>query len=500
MENSHSRLYSMFIGPKGENTDLLGSLLMYGLGQYKNWRRGYAPDDPSLYPDGGLFLNDEKELRQAFDELMKRLEKNLPYFHPRYAAQMIKDPTIPAILGYFIAMLTNPNNHAYEGGPATTELELEVIDDLIDLVGFESGWGHLTSGGSLANLEALWAVRDLRIKGKVFFSVASHLSWKKICAILNIADFVEIQVDCRYRLDLNRLESELKQGTTMMVMANFGTTGCAAVDPIEELLTLREKYGFHLHVDAAYGGYAKALLKGEDGLILPREQVSSAVSDFVYRQSLALAFADSVTLDPHKHGLMPYGAGSILFRHEDLRQVILHSAPYTYHMAEKPNIGTYSLEGSRPGAAAAGCWLTHRLFPLHRSGIGLVLENTLRTAADLYDCINTIPSLRPLTPPDLDILCFYHSAEGKADGPPRLSYMNSRTEEIYKRLSVENPEAEFFFSKLIIDPQTAAVFLPQTEIDDKHFLAMRAVFIKHWLLLTKDYSYLDELVNVLKDF
>ncbi len=496
MSPAESKLYSMFIGPKGENLDLLSNLLIYGLQRHKNWRQSYSADDPSLYPERESFQADESELRQAVDALMQRLEMNLPYFHPRYAAQMLKDPAIPAVLGYVLTMLTNPNNHAYEGGPATTELELEVISDLLRLVGFESGWGHLSSGGSLANLEALWAVRDLRKDGKVLFSVASHLSWKRICAILRIPDYAELAVDSAFRLDLNRLEDALRDGAAMMVVANFGTTGCGAVDPLEDIVRLRDQYGFHLHVDAAYGGYVKALLYDEEYRLLSPEQMSSPMSEYVYRQALALAQADSVTIDPHKHGMMPYGAGSILYRHEDLRQAILHSAPYTYHVTDKPNIGTYTLEGSRPGAAAAGCWLTHRLFPLHRSGVGAVLAGAMKSANKAFKAVRTLPRFRPLSKPDLDIFCFYQSAEAK-DGL-RLSQLNPLNERVYKKLSIENPQAEFIFSKLMIDPLTAKVMLPSVVIDDDYFLTLRAVFIKHWLSVAKGDFYFGAFLKALK--
>jgi len=486
----------MFIGPKGENMDLLSSLLAYGLQRHKEWRQSYAVEDPSLIPESEALQQDQTELLRAVDALLQRLEKNLPYFHPRYAAQMLKDPAIPAVLGYVLTMLTNPNNHAYEGGPATTELELEVVNDLLRLVGFESGWGHLSSGGSLANLEALWAVRDLRQEGKVLFSVASHLSWKRICSILRISEYAELPVDSAFRLDLNHLEDALKAGSTMMVVANFGTTGCGAIDPVEDILKLRDKYGFHLHVDAAYGGYAKTLLYDENYVLLSHEQVPSPMSEYVYRQALALAQADSVTIDPHKHGMMPYGAGSVLYRHENLRQAILHSAPYTYHVTDKPNIGTFTLEGSRPGAAAAGCWLTHRLFPLHRAGIGTVVAGTMRTAAQAFDCVNTIPHLRPLLKPDLDIFCFCQLPD--TTNGLRLSQLNLLNERLYKKLSIENPQAEFIFSKLMIDARTAGSMLPNVKIDAGDFQCMRAVFIKHWLVMEKGDFYFKELVNTLK--
>lgn len=497
MSNRTSKLFSMFVGPKGENLDLLSSLIVYGLGRHKKWRARFFQDDPSLYPPGQtLFTEDEKEIHHAFDELLDRLESNIPFFHPRYAAQMLKDPAIPAALGYIMTMLINPNNHAYEGGPATTEMELEVIDDLLRLVGFDSGWGHLTSGGSLANLEALWAVRDLRKKGQVLFSVGSHLSWMRICNILNIPGFKEIPVDKHYRMDLNALESELKRGETMMVMANFGTTGCGAVDPIEDILKLREKYGFHLHVDAAYGGYVKALMYDADFQLLSFKNAGNALTHYVYQQGLALADVDSVTIDPHKHGMMPYGAGSVLFRHENLRQAILNSAPYTYHVKEKPNIGTYTLECSRPGAAAAGTWLTHKLFPLHREGIGMVLEKTLGTAQAAHGAMNQLDNLHPLTEPDLDILCFYSSPGNQQQ--KKISTVNKRTSDIYQNLSIENPKAPFILSKFVIDEKSARTVLPNTEMDEDSFITMRAVFMKHWMLMDSENPYFERFVQQLE--
>ena len=498
MSNGHTKLFSMFIGPKGENLDLLSSLIVYSLGRHKRWRESYARHDDSLYPKQAVFTEDEKELHKALDALLDRLESNPPYFHPRYAAQMLKDPAIPAVLGYVSAMVLNPNNHAYEGGPATTEMEIEVIENLLRFVGFRTGWGHLTSGGSLANLEALWAVRDVRKKGKVLFSVGSHLSWKRNCSILNIPDFKELPVDEHYRVDLNALEDELKRGDVMMVMANFGSTGCGAIDPLDEILKLKEKYDFHLHVDAAYGGYVKSLLYDSDGKIMPFNRADDALSHYVYRQSLALARADSITIDPHKHGLMPYGAGSVLFRHEALRQPILNSAPYTYHVKERPNIGTYTLECSRPGAAAAGVWLTQKIFPLHHQGMGLVLRQTLKSAQALYSAVKSAPHLQPLTEPDLDIICFYHS---DGTGPTRkLSRLNERTLEIYRDLSIENPQAVFILSKFVIPRDTAQIFLDDVELDQDNFNTMRAVFIKHWMRLNPEDSYLKKLARTLQKY
>ncbi len=497
LEPRPTHLHSLFIGPQGENLELLRTLLNAALSRHKRWRES-AFGDESLYdsslPYSASFQEDVERLVDTYRQFLDRLETSIPYFHPRYAAHMLKDPSITAVLGYVAAMLANPNNHAYEGGPVTTEMEMEVVSDLLKLIGFEQGWGHLASGGSLANMEALWAVRDFRKSGKVVFSKGSHYSWKRICSILRIDDVEEIEVDEHYRIDLNQLESVLKQGKVMLVMANLGSTGCGAVDSIEEILALREKYGFHLHIDAAYGGYMKTMLVGEDGQILPYYPNVIPLKEYVYRNLIAMKDADSVTIDPHKHGLVSYGAGSVLYKDERLRDVILNTAPYTYHKTDKPNLGMFSLEGSRPGAAAAACWLTHRVIPLNCAGFGAIISECVKTAKNFYERLLELAILRSLTNPDLDILCFYHSRDGSS-----LKSMNDATLKIYQALSIENPKAPFILSKFVIDRETAQRLLPNVTIDDEQFVTMRAVFIKHWMMMGTE-SYLSKLLEVLRQF
>ena len=147
-------LYSAFLGSLGENVPLLQELIATGLQQYQEWRRSVFPDT-SLMPMTAEFQAQKwqfiERLKIEFQQFIDRMNRDsIPFGSARYQAQMLKDPGIPALLAYWYAQLTNSNNHAYEGGPATTEMEMEVVEDLKRLVGFETGWGHLTSGGTLA--------------------------------------------------------------------------------------------------------------------------------------------------------------------------------------------------------------------------------------------------------------------------------------------------------------------------------------------------------------
>ncbi|MGC8653264.1 MAG: pyridoxal phosphate-dependent decarboxylase family protein [Candidatus Kryptoniota bacterium] len=479
---------SYFVGPKGENIDKLKELVLQALETHKNWRASHYPEDGKLAED--VWNADpvfDVRMASEFKLFLERLAGTFPYFHPRYAAQMLRDPAIPAIAAYFAALLINPNNHAYEGGPVTTEMEMEVIDWLRRMVGFKEGWGHLTSGGSLANMEALWAVRDYRKKGAVVFSKGSHYSWKRISEILRIDKVIEIDVDENYRIQLDRLEDTLLRNNVMFVVANAGTTGVGALDDVESIVNLREKYGFHLHIDGAYGGYARSAILDNDMSLLPAEK--TPFKQDVYRNLIAISRADSITVDPHKHGLAPYGAGSVIYREEALRKVILNTAPYTYHKTDKPNIGMFSLEGSRPGAAAASVWLTHKLIPLNISGFGKIISQTVSIARTFFEKVKRDPLLRALTDPDLDLFCFYPSGESYSD-------INLKSNKLYNSLSVEALTPPFILSKLVIDRNIAFTMTPGIQENEEFLTSIRAVFIKpYFLYKVGGKTYLDILLE-----
>jgi glutamate/tyrosine decarboxylase-like PLP-dependent enzyme len=127
-----------------------------------------------------------------------------------------------------------------------------------------------------------------------------------------------------------------------------------AVDPLEEILALAERYGARVHVDAAYGGYFGLV---EDSLDEPARRAYAAISR-----------ADSIVIDPHKHGLQPYGCGCVLFRDPAVGRFYKHDSPYTYFTSKELHLGEISLECSRAGAAAVALWATQRLLPLTKDG------------------------------------------------------------------------------------------------------------------------------------
>lgn len=149
------------------------------LARHRDWQNGHgdSPHHPSL----GV---DENVLARALDELADRLAGSHPFFHPRYAGQMIKPPHPVAVLGYLAGMLVNSNNHALDGGPATSRLEVEAVAALAAMLGFGTHLGHLTGGGTVANLEALFVARETHPDRGIAFSTEAHYTHARMCHLL----------------------------------------------------------------------------------------------------------------------------------------------------------------------------------------------------------------------------------------------------------------------------------------------------------------------------
>jgi glutamate/tyrosine decarboxylase-like PLP-dependent enzyme len=343
---------------------------------------------------------DTERLAAAWTEYTERLQDNYPFFHPRYAGQMLKPPHPVAVAGYLAAMTVNPNNHALDGGPATGAMEKEVVADLAAMFRLPAGsLGHLTSSGTIANLEALWVARQLTGGRAVAHSQDAHYTHARMCEVLGVQS-VPVAADAAGRMELDALEDVLRTGRVGTVVLTAGTTGLGAVDPISEALALRDRYGCRLHVDGAYGGFFTLLAWGEDGAELLGPETAARLR--------AVGACDSVVVDPHKHGLQPYGCGAVLFRDPSVGRLYRHDSPYTYFTSEELHLGEISLECSRAGAAAGALWLTLRALPLQAGeGLGPVVAGGLRAARTWAGLLDASEDLCLYQPPELDILAFW---------------------------------------------------------------------------------------------
>ena len=303
-------------------------------------------------PETGDASADTQATEKILLDVATRLGDNYPYFHPLYAGQMLKPPHQIARLSYALAMWINPNNHALDGGRASSHMEKEAVADIARMVGWTTHLGHLTSGGTMANLEALWVAGRLAPGKTVLASEQAHYTHGRISSVLGLP-FEAVPCSQLGRLDMNALKQRLDGGGVGTVVATIGTTATGSVDPLPELLALRDAYGFRLHADAAYGGYFGLA----DNLADPARQAYDRLGD-----------VDSLVIDPHKHGLQPYGCGCVLFSDPAVGRFYKHDSPYTYFSSDELHLGEISLECSRAGAAAVALWATMRHLPLERGG------------------------------------------------------------------------------------------------------------------------------------
>ncbi len=341
---------------------------------------------------------DEYRLEEAFARYTGRLEENYPFFHPRYAGQMLKPPHPAAVVGYLAAMLINPNNHALDGGPATGAMEKEVIREMASMFHFpEEALGHLTSSGTIANLEALWIARELHPGKAVAISEGAHYTHGRMSQVLRL-EAVPVLTDEHGHIRLDALEDVLAGGNIGTVVLTAGTTGIGAVDPVADVLALQSKYDFRVHIDAAYGGFFTLLAWSGEGLM----------SEQVKRHYRAIAACDSVAIDPHKHGLQPYGCGCVLFSDASVGRFYKHDSPYTYFTSDQLHLGEISLECSRAGAAAGALWFTLQVLPLRADeGLGQLLSAGLSAAQKWSGLLAQSELLNLFVRPELDIVTFF---------------------------------------------------------------------------------------------
>ncbi|MGA7966179.1 MAG: aminotransferase class V-fold PLP-dependent enzyme [Gammaproteobacteria bacterium] len=347
---------------------------------------------------------DRQRIEPVLLKVAEKLGDNFPYQHPLYVGQMLKPPHPVARIAYALAMDINPNNHALDGGRASSRMEKDAIAALADMIGFKTHLGHLTSGGTVANLEALWVARELAGGGRVLASSEAHYTHSRMSGVLSMG-FSVIGVDRGGRMDVEALAAELERGDVACVVATLGTTSQGAIDPLEKILPLARAAGVRVHVDAAYGGYFKLAAHG--GPVLERAFA-------------AMAEADSVVIDPHKHGLQPYGCGAVLFRDPQVGRVYRHDSPYTYFSSDELHLGEISLECSRPGASAVALWATLELLPLEPGGeFAAGLDDSLAAARELHAWVQKSEDFIELAPPMLDIVVFGAKAARASDASQR---------------------------------------------------------------------------------
>ncbi|GBF61633.1 aspartate 1-decarboxylase [Trichophyton mentagrophytes] len=242
---------------------------------------------------------------------------------------------------------------------------------------------------------------------KYFHAKTRHYSWPKGGAIagLGSGNMHGIKLDLDGHISLEDLEIELgrclrEQQAVFAVVAIMGSTEEGAADPLRAILDMREDFqrkglSFLVHADAAWGGYFSTMIPknvkaphmpgsgSESGGKEAIEIVPSLpLKESTLTNMIALKDADSITVDPHKAGYIPYPAGSLVYRDGRMRFLVTWTSPYL-SQGSSENIGVYGVEGSKPGAAAMATWFSNTTIGLDRNGYGRLLGEAAFTSARL---------------------------------------------------------------------------------------------------------------------
>ena len=421
------------------------SLLL--LGKMLNKLESGFTDLPDYQP-----TPDIDALRPVLMSVAERMQDNYPYQHPLYAGQMLKPPHPVARLAYALAQFINPNNHAMDGGRASSLMEREAVADLAAMFGWKEHLGHLCGGGTMANMEALWIAARVHPGKKIVASDQAHYTHTRISQVLQVP-FATVATDKNGRMDVSALKKLLPNGDIGTVVATMGTTGIGTTDPLEEIIELADMHNVRVHVDAAYGGY----------FILANNLASETRTSFN-----SIHKADSVVVDPHKHGLQPYGCGCVLFKDPEVGAYYKHDSPYTYFSSDDLHLGEISLECSRAGASAVALWATQQLMPLtDGSNFAKAISLCRNAACDLHSRLDADDRFLTVVAPELDIV-LWAPTDGNASVISTLSrnmFDNAAARNLHLAL-VELPE------------RLLASHWPSVEFDTPSVICLRSCLMK----------------------
>ncbi|WP_211243043.1 pyridoxal phosphate-dependent decarboxylase family protein [Sinimarinibacterium sp. CAU 1509] len=501
-------------------------------------------------------------MRRELHLLSAALKHSVPFSSPRYIGHMASDLLLPGLIAQMTALPYNPNNVVDEAAPVTVDMEIDAGLQLARMLGMPadetrcpSAFGHLTSGGSVANYESLWLLRAVRffplavraaaqrcgcdfdcgdrplsalddwalfnlpldqaialraacethlaadadrsraealaqaieaerietlgvaefcarhpkcLPPVVIVPVTAHYSWDKAMKLLGLGTANLWRIATRgMRLDPAALDAALarahfEQRPVLCVVGVLGTTEFGTIDPIHRIVAARQHWqarglNFGIHIDAAWGGYLASIFRAEDGSLRSHEQVRADFRYFpsheVYDAFAALGDADSVTVDPHKLGYLPYGAGALVCRDHRVFDFVAQDAPYAFSAPAAPTahdprarfraLGRYILEGSKSGAAAAAVYVTHRTLPLDHRHFGRLQRESLLATEYFFDRVRTLADAvadvaRLILPfePDSNLVCIAINPLGNSS----LARMNDFTERIYGHLKVDRQQ------------------------------------------------------------
>ncbi len=616
-------LDACFLGPYGENDALLEKMLVEFLRDHVYWRRNFHPEDPpaigtaaAQHPD---YLAFEARTRRELHQLSAALKRSVPFHSPRYIGHMASDLLLPGLAAQMLALPYNPNNVSEDSAPVTIDMEVQAGLQLARMIGYnhdparpDCAFGHLTSGGTAANYQALrlalamkafplalraarvpdlvlpdddWSafnlgsdaivallqawqhwltaqpaaertrwrsaveaarIEQLGLAGffaahpsvrvpRVLAPITAHYSWSKGLKLLGLG---RAQLDLLptrgMRLDIDALEERLAQCArerepVLMAVAVLGSTEYGTIDPVDGVLAARERsrtlgLDFAVHVDAAWGGYLATLFRNEDGSLRTRDEVAEGFRYFpsteLHAAFGALGETDSVTLDPHNLGNLPFGSGAFICRDHRAVDLLAERADYVFRGDATPDyatrfrsLGQYVVEGSKSGAAAAGVYVTHKVLPLDHRHFGRLPRATVRAAEAFHDralrfADEVAASLLVRIPfdPDSNLVCLALNPRGNTSMADANAFMRRLHDTLRADPRQPLQVKEFFGSvttlrpDLLGDTQAASIFqsLGLDAKPDEPLLILRHTLMNPYLIDHENgISYIDRYFDFL---
>ena len=549
----------LFVGPKGEYADNFAVLWQHLLSTTMARRAARFGDDPPWQPVESAYGQPQSTtIEAALAELLALLKDEIPTFSPRYLGHMVSDISLPGLLGHVAMLFENANLASREAAMVASKIETEAINLLADMVGLDPvpTRGHFTSGGTLANFEAVWRARyrldhwlamasflraeglstknlielahcgwpvfeaykeqmgftdddlapysavlqgplavDRRLRAKlgeawpepvILVPGNKHYSWPKAANVFGMGASAiwPCALDAQGRMDPQSVAMQIDKAINshrpvMMVVSVAGTTELGMIDPVDEvnavLKRYREQQGLHIwhHVDAAYGGYLCSTLHGDPS--------DCPLSDRVTRALKALRHANSITLDPHKLGFIPYACGAFLVPDATSYSVSSINAPYLEKAknVQFPGWST-TLEGSRAATGASAVWLSAKVMPLTSEGHGAFLNQSMRVARLVHRDLSTGPQqIRLLPIGDTNVVCF-----AVAEELDTVQQANERTESLLSSIK-SSPELSVTRTHLGLDNYgslvNAVVQQWNGAVDDDQLTVVRMVIMNPYL-------------------
>lgn len=314
--------------------------------------------------------------------LEKRLIGDLSFADGHILGSMcsIPDPIVPRIFSTFLEKnIGDPGLF-----PSTVELEREVISMIGHLLGGDGVSGSVLTGGTEANILALWAAKRRAGKSRrqVVLPESAHFSFDKAADLMDL-ELIRIPLDEQQRVRTDEFKAAVGE-RTMAIVGVAGSTGLGAVDPLEKLSEIAIERDLYFHVDAAFGGFVLPFLK-EAGYPAPPFGFS-------------IPGISSITVDPHKMGRSAIPAGCLLFRSSDFEQFT--ETKVTYLAGGETS--QHTITGTRSGASVASVWAVLRR--LGRKGYIETVKRAMETTHWLADEIRRIPGLSIVVEPTVNII------------------------------------------------------------------------------------------------